>query len=170
MGLPSGTGGPPASAGGVGWFTGGEDPWRKKWQPAPVTFPEKFHGQRSLVQGVTKSWTQLSTAHNKATGFCTSKGHECAYLHMPRSSQWSFLMTSTSTRHSWLRSAWTRCSRLQVLGKQLRQNRVVQATRSLEDMRVLKPPLAKGGEMDFTHGFKRSQTHCNYSTDINYLK
>ena len=24
-------------------------PWRKKWQPAPVFLPGKFHGQRSLV-------------------------------------------------------------------------------------------------------------------------
>ena len=24
-------------------------PWRKKWQPSPVFFPGKFHGQRSLV-------------------------------------------------------------------------------------------------------------------------
>ena len=23
--------------------------WRRKWQPAPVFLPEKFHGQRSLV-------------------------------------------------------------------------------------------------------------------------
>ena len=24
-------------------------PWRKKWQPTPVSLPGKFHGQRSLV-------------------------------------------------------------------------------------------------------------------------
>ena len=23
--------------------------WRRKWQPAPVFLPEKFHGQKSLV-------------------------------------------------------------------------------------------------------------------------
>ena len=27
----------------------GKIPWRRKWQPAPVFFPGKFHGQRSLV-------------------------------------------------------------------------------------------------------------------------
>ena len=27
----------------------GKIPWRKKWQPAPVFLPGKFHGQRSLV-------------------------------------------------------------------------------------------------------------------------
>ena len=24
-------------------------PWRRKWQPAPVLLPGKFHGQRSLL-------------------------------------------------------------------------------------------------------------------------
>ena len=27
---------------------GQEDPWRRKWQPAPVFLPGKFHGQRHL--------------------------------------------------------------------------------------------------------------------------
>ena len=27
----------------------GKIPWRRKWQPAPVFLPGKFHGQRSLV-------------------------------------------------------------------------------------------------------------------------
>ena len=27
----------------------GEDPWRRKWQPTPVSLPGEFHGQRSLV-------------------------------------------------------------------------------------------------------------------------
>ena len=40
-------------------------PWRRKWQPTPVSLPGKFHGQRSLagytVHGsVAKSPTQLS--------------------------------------------------------------------------------------------------------------
>ena len=39
-------------------------PWRRKWQPTPVFFPGKSHGQRSLVgcspHGVVKSQTQLS--------------------------------------------------------------------------------------------------------------
>ena len=29
----------------LGW----EDPWRRKWQPIPVSLPGKSHGQRSLV-------------------------------------------------------------------------------------------------------------------------
>ena len=27
----------------------GKIPWRRKWQPTPVSLPGKFHGQRSLV-------------------------------------------------------------------------------------------------------------------------
>ena len=38
--------------------------WNKKWQPAPVSLPEKFHQQRNLVwaivHGVEKSQTSLS--------------------------------------------------------------------------------------------------------------
>ena len=26
-----------------------EDPWRRKWQPTPVFWPRKFHGQMRLV-------------------------------------------------------------------------------------------------------------------------
>ena len=29
------------------WF--GKIPWRKKWQPAPVLLPGKFHEQKSLA-------------------------------------------------------------------------------------------------------------------------
>ena len=28
---------------------GGEDPWRRKWQPTPIVLPGRFHGQRSLT-------------------------------------------------------------------------------------------------------------------------
>ena len=28
---------------------GGEDPWRRKWQPTLVLLPGKFHGQRNFV-------------------------------------------------------------------------------------------------------------------------
>jgi len=31
-------------AGDTGWI-----PWRRKWQPAPVFSPGKFHGQRSMA-------------------------------------------------------------------------------------------------------------------------
>ena len=29
----------------LGW----EDPWRRKWQPTPVSLPGESHGRRSLV-------------------------------------------------------------------------------------------------------------------------
>ena len=32
---------------GFGWVSGGSG--RRQWQPTPVLLPEKFHGQRSLV-------------------------------------------------------------------------------------------------------------------------
>ena len=28
---------------------GGEDPWRRQWQPIPVFLPGESHGQRSAV-------------------------------------------------------------------------------------------------------------------------
>ena len=40
----------------------GKIPWRRKWQPTPVSLPGKSHGQRSLraaVHGVTKRRTWL---------------------------------------------------------------------------------------------------------------
>ena len=43
----------------------GKIPWSRKWRPALVFSPGKFHGQRSLVgytvHGVAKSRTQLTT-------------------------------------------------------------------------------------------------------------
>ena len=48
----------------------GKIAWRRQWQPIPVSFPGKFHGQRNLglVHGVSKSQTQLSNwAHIHAS-------------------------------------------------------------------------------------------------------
>ena len=36
-------------AGDSGLIPSWEDPLKKKWQPTPVFFPEKSHGQRSLT-------------------------------------------------------------------------------------------------------------------------
>ena len=52
------------------WSLAQEDPWRRKWQPAPVFLPGKSHGQRSLeatVYGVTESWTRLNNTHLSPT-------------------------------------------------------------------------------------------------------
>jgi len=40
----------------------GKIPWRKEWQPIPGFFPEKFHGQRSLVG--YNSWIAKSRTPN----------------------------------------------------------------------------------------------------------
>ena len=39
----------------------GKMPWRRKWQPAPIFFPEKSQGQRSLVDYIVHR-TQLSNS------------------------------------------------------------------------------------------------------------
>ena len=42
----------------------GKIPWRRKWQPTPVSLPEESHGQRSwqatVHLGGHKNWKQLS--------------------------------------------------------------------------------------------------------------
>ena len=37
----------------------GESPWRRKWQPTPVSLPEKSHGQRSLAGYSPKDLKEL---------------------------------------------------------------------------------------------------------------
>ena len=46
MGFPGGSDGKESS-----WNVAdlGSIPWRRKWQPTPVSLPGEFHGQRSLV-------------------------------------------------------------------------------------------------------------------------
>ena len=42
----------------------GKIPWRRKWQPTPVSLPEESHRQRSLAGyslGATKSRARLGT-------------------------------------------------------------------------------------------------------------
>ena len=42
-----------------------EDPWRRKWQPLPVFFPGKSHGQRSLES--YSPWGHKRVRHDLAT-------------------------------------------------------------------------------------------------------
>ena len=58
---------PPPNAGDlkdVGSIPGsGTSPWRREWQPTPVSLPGESHGQRSLVgysPGAPKNQTQPS--------------------------------------------------------------------------------------------------------------
>ena len=51
----------PASAGDMR-DGGSKIPWRRAWQPTPVSLPGEAHGQRSLVgygPQAVKSWTRL---------------------------------------------------------------------------------------------------------------
>ena len=41
-------------------FLGGEDPWRREWQPIPVFLPGEFMDRGAwwaTVHGIAKSWT-----------------------------------------------------------------------------------------------------------------
>ena len=45
-------------------------PWRRRWQPSPVFWPGKSHGQRSLVGYSSwghKEWPDLATEHYNLT-------------------------------------------------------------------------------------------------------
>ena len=57
-------------------------PWRRKWQPTPVSLPGESHGQRRAVP--TKSWTQLKwlSTHIRSQGwgswlYCISTPPTC---------------------------------------------------------------------------------------------
>ena len=44
-----------------------KSPWRRKWQPIPVFFPEKSHGQRSLVGSNPWGCKELDMTEHKTT-------------------------------------------------------------------------------------------------------
>ena len=65
---------PPTMAETWVWSLGWEIPWRRAWQPIPVSLAGEFHGQRSLgvgvgatVHGVANSQTGLSDFHFPAS-------------------------------------------------------------------------------------------------------
>ena len=100
-GFPSGTmvKNPPASAGGsrdTGSISGSErSPWYRKWQPAPVFLPIKFHGKRSLAgynlwgckELDTKKW--LSTHRNTHTAKNHLQMWSWGTLPLPLWAKWS---------------------------------------------------------------------------------
>ena len=49
-----------------------EDPWRRKWQPTPVLFPGKSHGQRSPTG--YSPWGHQEADSTEATGQAPTKG------------------------------------------------------------------------------------------------
>ena len=68
----------------LGW----EDPWRRKWQPTPVSLPGESHGQRSLV-GYSPWVTRVR--HNLAT---KPPPPRCVIAILPRSKSLGFPGTS----------------------------------------------------------------------------
>ena len=49
------------------WSLGQEDLWRREWLPTPAFLPVKFHGQRSLAD--YSSWS-YSVGHEWANNLC----------------------------------------------------------------------------------------------------
>ena len=55
------------------WSLGQEDPWRRKWQPIPVSLPRESRGQRNLVgymgsmgsQRAGHDWSDLACMHTQ---------------------------------------------------------------------------------------------------------
>ena len=63
----------PANAGDirdVGLILGWEDPWRRKWQPTPVSLPGESHGQRSLAGYSSQGHEELDTTQPLSTHKC----------------------------------------------------------------------------------------------------
>ena len=67
----------------------GKIPWRRKWQPTPVSLPGKSHGQRSLVgcspcgrkeSGTTERLTLTYLCLNKTKIKPKNCGEETSYL------------------------------------------------------------------------------------------
>ena len=73
-GFPGGTAvkNPPANAGATGDACVEKISWRRKWQPTPVFWLGKFHGQRNLAGyslGVAESDTTEHTHTHTQTNF-----------------------------------------------------------------------------------------------------
>ena len=52
----------------LGSIPGWEDPWRRKWQPIPVSLPEKSHRQRSLAGHSPLGRKELDTTKHEPRG------------------------------------------------------------------------------------------------------
>ena len=84
-------------------------PWSRKWQPALVFLPGKFHGQRNLVSyspwvhGAAESWTQLS---DWAHFYWTDQIHACVLS--PFSLIWLFVTPVTVSRQAPLSMGFSR--------------------------------------------------------------
>ena len=61
----------------------GKISWRREWQPTPVVFPGKSHGQRSLVGYSPCGYKQLDK-----TEWLNNKGHSRQHIHTSHISHW----------------------------------------------------------------------------------
>ena len=59
----------------------GKIPWRRKWQPTPVSLPGKSHGQRSLVGYSPWSRKELDTTEPSHPQTHTHTPHTCTRTH-----------------------------------------------------------------------------------------
>ena len=57
---------------------GGEDPWRRKWQPTPVLLPGKSHGWRSLIG--YRPWGRKESDTTEQLHFTSTSGLALAYI------------------------------------------------------------------------------------------
>ena len=62
---------------------GGEDPWRRKWQPTPVFLPRKSHGWRSLIG--YSPWGHKESDMTERLHFTSLHG----YIHWPIFYPWN---------------------------------------------------------------------------------
>ena len=63
------------------WSLGGEDPWRREWQPTPVFLPGDSHRWKNVVGygpwGYKRVGHNLETRQQQMVGWCHPlKGHE----------------------------------------------------------------------------------------------
>ena len=98
----------------------GKIPWRRKWQPTPVSLPGEFHGQRSLV-GYSRGIAELDTTERLHSlthylmsfpGGASSKEPACQFRRYKRqvlSLGWEPLKKGTATHSNILvwRIPWT---------------------------------------------------------------
>ena len=93
--------------------------WRRKWQPAPVFLPGKFHGQslRATIQGAAQSWAQLATREcAQRVTHPTGSGSACPRWGSNAASQpftlllrvFAFVLVFGLHRGLWDFSSWTR--------------------------------------------------------------
>ena len=104
-------------------------PWKRKWQPTPVSLTRKFHGQGSLAgyslcvcggRGVMKSQTWLSPAMTMIKRLLGGRGRDAELVRMPRYKFWlvSFIVSeSLFVLFVWLGFFWPHLTAHGILGQ-----------------------------------------------------